>query len=152
VTTTTTTNPCAPLANCPTTTTSTTTAALTNEEKLPWVGTLRARIGILPSQKWLVYATGGLAYGEVQSSGSVTVGGTTASGSSDSVRAGWTAGGGVEAALWGAWSVKVEYLYVDLGHVSDTYTGTGIFTPVMTNSHVTDNIVRAGLNYHFNWQ
>jgi outer membrane immunogenic protein len=168
-TSTTTTTPCIPGAlvvacgipvTTTTTTTGTTTAALTSEEKLPWLGTVRARLGVLASPKWLLYATGGLAYGEVDSSGTLSAGGATVSGSSDTVRAGWTAGGGVEAALWGAWSLKAEYLFVDLGHVTNSYgglsvatpSGTAVFSPVTTTSHVTDNIVRVGLDYHFNWR
>jgi outer membrane immunogenic protein len=127
----------------------TTNAALSTQEKLPWFGTLRGRIGVTPDPRWMIYATGGLAYGDVQSNGSVTVGGVTATGSSNVLRAGWTAGGGVEAAVTGNWTVKVEYLYVDLGSASNTFAGVAPATPIATSSHVTDNIVRAGFNYRF---
>jgi outer membrane immunogenic protein len=140
---------CFPGTPVTTTTTTTSNAALSDQEKLPWFGTVRARLGVTPDPRWLVYATGGLAYGEVQSSGSVTVAGTTVTGSSNTTRAGWTVGGGVEAALWDNWSVKLEYLYIDLGNASNTYTGIAPFTPVVTSSHVTDNILRIGFNYRF---
>ena len=57
---------------------------------------------------WL-YATGGLAYGEVHAWDSAF--GVAGS----SVRAGWTAGVGIQAMLMQNWSEKFEYLHVDLG-------------------------------------
>jgi outer membrane immunogenic protein len=125
------------------------TGALSYSEKLPWFGTVRGRFGVLANPNWLLYATGGLAYGEVDTSATITSGALAASSSFDTTRLGWTVGGGVEAFLSRNWSAKVEYLYVDLGSFSNTFTGVGTFTPVTLSTHVTDNIVRAGLNYHF---
>jgi outer membrane immunogenic protein len=134
----------------------TTTATLS--QKLPWFGTVRARLGFEPSDHWLLYATGGLAYGEVDSTYTVsttTVGGggpatTTAAASSNSTRAGWTIGAGSEWALSGQWTAKVEYLYIDLGHDSTSFTGgSGAYSSLAGSSHVTDNILRVGLNYRF---
>jgi outer membrane immunogenic protein len=68
---------------------------------------------------------------------------------------GWTLGGGVEWKFAPAWSLKVEYLYVDLGSQSTTigyaYTSPGpSFTSTLTSTvNERDNIVRAGLNYKF---
>jgi outer membrane immunogenic protein len=141
------TNPCLPTASCPTTTT--TTAVLNNEEKLPWFGTFRARLGFTPSDRWLIYATGGLAYGEVDSNGTLTVAGNSVAAGTNTTSAGWTAGGGVEAALWDNWTGRLEYLYVDLGSFANSFVGIAPFTPITTNSRVTDNIIRFGLNYRF---
>jgi outer membrane immunogenic protein len=54
------------------------------------------------------------------------------------------------------WSVKVEYLYYHLGSV--TYQNGPLVSsvPLFTNvsqstARFNGNIVRAGLNYHFNW-
>jgi outer membrane immunogenic protein len=141
-----TTDPCAPIAACPTTT----IVPLSNQEKLPWFGTVRGRLGFTPTDRGLIYATGGLAYGEIESNGSVSFGGATATGSTNTTQAGWTVGGGVEWALWdNNWTGKVEYLYVDLGTVNNAFTGIAPLTPITTSAHITDNIVRAGLNYHF---
>jgi len=42
------------------------------------------------------------------------------------------------------WSAKVEYLYVDLGHATNPL-------PVSNNDlSLTENILRIGINYHFN--
>jgi outer membrane immunogenic protein len=122
---------------------------LNYSEKLPWFGTVRGRLGVLANPNWLLYATGGLAYGEVDTSTTLTEGALGVSNNFDTTRIGWTAGGGVEAWLSPNWTAKVEYLYVDLGSFSNTFTGVGAFTPVTLSTHVTDNIVRAGLNYHF---
>jgi len=125
------------------------TGTLNYGEKLPWFGTVRGRLGFLPAPNWLIYGTGGLAYGEVDTNTTLTSGALGVSNNFDTTRVGWTAGGGVETFLSRNWSAKVEYLYVDLGSFSNTFTGLGTFTPATLSTHVTDNIVRAGLNYHF---
>jgi outer membrane immunogenic protein len=146
----------------------------TDSERISWFGTVRGRLGIT-FDRWLVYSTGGLAYGRVTNSGSATVTGyfcpinppptltacPLSSWSGSSINAGWTVGGGIEAALSNSWSVKAEYLYVDLGTVNTNFTtlpmcagdsgactgeaaGTGTI-----GGRVTVNILRAGLNYKF---
>jgi outer membrane immunogenic protein len=133
----------------------TTTGTLVDQEKLPWFGTVRGRVGVLASPTWLFYATGGLAYGEIKSTETLTVaGGPFAGGalanSFSTTRAGWTAGGGVEGVISGNWTAKLEYLYMDYGKINNTFAGVGpIFTPINLSTHVTDNVVRAGINYHF---
>jgi outer membrane immunogenic protein len=63
------------------------------------------------------------------------------------LRAGWTAGGGVEGAFGGGWSAKLEYLYMDLGQTQQTFSGLGLGTIATQTREMTDNIVRVGLNY-----
>ena len=135
------------------------TSALT--QRLNWFGTVRGRAGILASPTILLYATGGLAYGELQTGGSITgnnVNGvpvTVAFPGTSSARAGWTAGAGIEGRIAGNWTAKLEYLYMDLGSVSAGPIGTTILVPVRTpagasySSHFTDNILRVGVNYRF---
>jgi outer membrane immunogenic protein len=137
-------------------------AAVTDyEAKILWFGTMRGRIGYA-WDRVMLYATGGLAYGEVQMRGTRTVAGTvlglplsstTALGHSQ-VNAGWTVGAGVEAALVGNWTWKAEYLYVNLGSLDDPDAPAPRITSVtggqtLTRSNYTDNIVRIGLNYKF---
>jgi outer membrane immunogenic protein len=152
------------------------TIAAPYSEKLTSLGTLRGRVGFA-ADRWLVYATGGLAYGQVAIDGSATAtstagspgcapggpGGTSlcplAAWSNTAVKAGWTIGAGIEGALTNHWSVKVEYLHVDLGKAGITFAtlpgcygviaaclfaaaGTGTIT-----SRITDEIVRVGVNY-----
>jgi outer membrane immunogenic protein len=141
------------------------------QDKLDWFGTVRGRFGYTPWSSALLYVTGGLAYGEVERSGRVagtstnttgTVTYNTFAGSYDnsSTRIGWTLGGGVEEKLSPNWSVKAEYLYIDLGSVTDTFNtiyqpGSAFGTPgtvagVRTDSSTfRENVFRVGLNYLF---
>jgi outer membrane immunogenic protein len=146
----------------PTITTTTTTAA-SLEEKLPWLATFRGRIGVLPSDRVLLYATGGLAVGEVKSTSLIattttvvpsfgpgaTATSAAALATANTTRAGWTVGAGIEGAFAANWTARLEYLYVDLGTLNNTFVGVGAFAPLLTSSHVTDNIVRVGVNYQF---
>ena len=135
--------------------TTTTTGTLT--QKLPWFGTVRARLGVEPSSDWLLYATGGLAYAQIRSTAAVSAttaapGGTATFATSTSInndRAGWTVGVGSEWMFAKQWSAKAEYLYMDYGHLNDGFVGAGGIATLGINSHVTDNVLRAGVNYHF---
>jgi outer membrane immunogenic protein len=136
-------------------TTVTTTGTLT--QKMPWFGTVRGRLGFEPSSNVLLYATGGLAYAQIRSTAAITAvamtpGGTATAALSSSVnndRAGWTGGFGAEWMFAKQWSAKVEYLYMDYGHINDGFAGVGTLAVLGINSHVTDNVVRAGVNLHF---
>jgi outer membrane immunogenic protein len=135
------------------------TSALT--QKLNWFGTARGRVGVLVTPTILLYGTGGLAYGEVDTGGSIT--GPTLQAplatvvfpGTSSTRVGWTAGAGVEGRIAGNWSAKLEYLYMDLGTVSSGPIATTVLdtlrrpVSVAYSSHFTDNILRVGLNYRF---
>jgi outer membrane immunogenic protein len=125
------------------------------------LGTVRARIGWAPGQ-WLLYATGGLAVGEVKhtvvevlSPGTTCISAvvTTCRGLSVSdTKVGWTAGAGVEWALGSNWSVGAEYLFVDLGTTDVAFVptlGTSFFNSSVTSFDDTSHIVRAKLNYRF---
>ena len=80
-------------------------------------------------------------------------------GSLSNSRVGWTAGGGLEWLFAPNWSVKVEYLYYDLrtptfalSPLTNTFTTGGVVysSAPFAKTRFTGNIVRAGLNYHFN--
>ena len=104
--------------------------------ELKRVGTARLRLGHAWDQ-WLGYVTGGFAFGEVRA--------WEAAFSDTDWRTGWTAGLGVEGAIGHNWTVKLEYLYVDLGD-HDSYNFAGIAPhDVSFDAH----IVRVGLNYRF---
>jgi len=107
------------------------------------LGTFRGRLVYAtgPTGNWLLYATGGLAVGEVHA-WDVLV---PASGTG--FLAGWTAGGGVEVAFARNWTFKVEYLYVDLGSAQLFNVVPGVPETVSFRT----NIVRAGLNYMLDW-
>jgi len=144
------------VTTAPAPTTVTTTGTLT--QKMPWFGTVRARLGAEPSSNLLLYVTGGLAYAQIRSTAAISAttvtppGAATVATSSSSVnndRAGWTAGFGGEWMFAKQWSAKVEYLYMDYGHINDGFLGVGTLAVLGINSHVTDNVVRAGVNLHF---
>jgi outer membrane immunogenic protein len=144
----------------------------TTRHGLSYLGTLRARMGVLVVPSFLLYATGGLAYGGAKSDTTIaqsvtdTPGpppDTLTSGSFSKTRVGYTVGAGGEWMFSSNWSARLEYLYYDLG--SATYATGGLandVTPttlpgegvaaVATSSKVrfNDNIVRVGVNYHFN--
>ncbi|MGE0563139.1 MAG: outer membrane protein [Pseudolabrys sp.] len=111
--------------------------AFTCETKNTWLGTTRGRIGYA-WDRFMPYITGGVAYGNVKAT-------TLGVGSASDTRFGWTVGAGVEVAVSGPWTAKLEYLYADLG---DFNCGTCTATPP-SNVDFTTNIVRAGLNYRF---
>ncbi len=130
-------------------------ALLEQGQKLEWFATLRGRLGAVVTPGAVAYVTGGLAVGEVMTAG--TVFGFDGDGeqvntivSSRNTKAGWTAGGGLEARLFGNWTGKIEYLYLDLGSVTTAPTpAPGATLAVAFNSRVTDNVVRLGVNYKF---
>jgi outer membrane immunogenic protein len=84
------------------------------------------------------FVTGGAAFGNIKAT-------PVGFGSQTPTKAGWTLGGGVEAALTGPWTAKLEYLYVDLGKGSCGLAVCGVATDVTFHT----NLVRAGLNYRF---
>lgn len=118
----------------------------TYTSRVDWFSTVRARAGYA-SDRWLWYVTGGWAHARGKTDGSVTGGGVTTPFSGSDNLDGWTAGVGVEAALYGNWTWKAEYLYVDFGKLSEsTPTAIGTFA---SSTKVTDNLLRLGLNYRF---
>src|SRR5262249_42564045 len=70
---------------------------------------------------------------------------------SHTTKVGWAIGAGAEVRLGGNWTGKVEYLYLDFGNVSTIASLPANLTPLAVNfnSHVTDSIVRVGLNCKF---
>jgi outer membrane immunogenic protein len=104
------------------------------------LGTLRTRMG--PAwDAWFFYLTGGLAVGEVSAFDNLFA----VSGSQ--WRVGWTFGAGVEVMFTPNWSMKVEYLHVDLGNGPLFDIAPGFPERVRFEAEV----VRVGLNYRFNW-
>jgi outer membrane immunogenic protein len=134
---------------------------LSSEQKLSWFGTVRGRLGVTVTPELLLYGTGGLAYGRVDASANwirpfeVENRDVQAPASVSKTKIGWTAGAGAEWMFARNWSAKLEYLYVDLGSASaiGAVTVNQVLDPpfaVGYTWHIRENIVRAGLNYHFN--
>lgn len=112
------------------------------------LGTLRARMGYAMGH-FMPYATFGLALGLLHGNEGTAPTGAGAYGHGSSIEPGWTAGAGIEMAPIPRWTVKVEYLFVDLGShsvFSDANLGP---TPVAQNVSFSSSIIRAGIDFHF---
>lgn len=126
----------------------------TGRDHIDWFGTVRGRVGVT-FDNVLLYGTGGLAYGGVKSSLTLIATPSIAgnfSGSLNDTRVGWVAGAGVEWLFAQNWSLKGEYLHVDLGSSNvtmlDPVNLPGAF--LTYRFHHEFDSVRAGVNYHFN--
>jgi len=139
------------------------------QTKIDWLSTLRARAGLLVLPQTLLYATGGFAVGRVNGSTSIipmgsgpaetcSSNGFCSLGSGSETKLGLTIGGGAEYMLASHWTVKIEYLYYDLGHLS--YTANEISSALFERpfvgdpnlsikTNITGSIVRAGVNLKF---
>jgi outer membrane immunogenic protein len=119
-----------------------------------WLDTTRGRVGFA-WERFLIYGTGGAAFASV---GINVCGAVVPICVSDSqVRTGWTAGAGVEWAAWpvsgGNLTFRIEYLHVDLGNdvlISPPVTiGPTVFNS--RNVRLTDEILRGGVSWKFDW-
>ncbi|HTV34583.1 MAG TPA: outer membrane protein [Methylocella sp.] len=110
---------------------------------IPVQGSIRGRVGVA-FDRVLLYATGGAEFAGINTS--YTGFGPYISDSHS--QAGWTVGGGIEYAINNNWSIRAEYRYADLGHLTDP-------TPYVfgwgstTTHHETENAVRAAVSYKF---
>jgi outer membrane immunogenic protein len=125
-----------------------------------WLGTLRARVGYA-WDRVLVYGTAGGAGANVQT-------GLNGLPPQTNAEFGWTVGAGVEVALAEHWTLKFEYLFVDLANAVcnhgyscgydvaptrtiNTDTNAIVATTPGVNSNtavkLNENIVRIGLNF-----
>jgi outer membrane immunogenic protein len=149
-------------------------ANATRNNNNQYIGTVRVRAGYA-WDRFLVYATGGLAYGGIRNNGngfaagvtattaagfvnpvnglagptSAFIGGVTTHGSS--TKTGWTVGAGAEYAIWTNLTIKAEYLYANFGR-NKTAPGfflPGVATAINNTSSINVNLVRVGLNYKF---
>jgi outer membrane immunogenic protein len=129
-------------------------------EKMDYLSTVRLRVGYTPLDRFLVYASGGVAFGGVQTSGNVVMNSTPANqwnGSSSEIRSGYTLGGGLEYALTQNITLKGEYLYYNIGSRDSLVTGNaGVRANPSLDAYFYDyktttagSILRAGVNYKF---
>lgn len=127
--------------------------------ELNYLGTLRGRLGFA-ADRLLVYATGGLAYGDVDASASVV--GVQApalvwAGNRSGIRAGYTVGAGLEYAIMPNLTLRGEYLYYDLGQKSVAALGNAAVRGVgalngidyVTKTETRGSLLRTGINYKF---
>jgi high affinity Mn2+ porin len=142
--------------------------------KLDWFSTLRGRLGVTVTPDALLYATGGLAIGEISHVGTIfgssltplldangnpvldangnPINTTTPAGTAfltHTMKTGWVVGAGLETRLIGNWTGKIEYLHLDFGRDSIDAANplNATLLAVSLNSRITNDIVRLGLNY-----
>lgn len=111
-----------------------TVAGFAATHELDWFGTFRGRVGYAVMDRWLPYFTVGLAYG-----GRNTV--IAGAGASDT-SIGWAIGVGVDYAINQWWSVRLEYLHLEL----DGYTGSFAGVPLAVGT-LHNDIIRGAVNY-----
>jgi outer membrane immunogenic protein len=129
-------------------------------EKVKYLGTVRGRLGWLPTDNVLLYGTAGLAWERLERSTRNVV--TDATGISTSTvavpssRFGWVAGVGGEVMLGSPnWIGRIEYLHYDFGRTFDdgsfTFTQLGVPSSGATirAGSQTIDVVRAGVSYKF---
>lgn len=143
------------------------------DSELHWFATARARAGFLASDILMLFATGGLAFGEIKRNGSIfdTFAGTLTAASagqtqvlncigladcfrgSDSDRGiGWTVGAGAEVAIWSNVSLKAEFLHIEFNGKHSTLQATQAPFQLHFDAdfgRTRYDIFRLGLNYRF---
>lgn len=140
------------------------------EQKIDYFGTIRGRLGVLATDKLLIYATGGFAYANVTDTGRVialTEQGASGlgfafgcqavtnsapicfTGSNSRIATGWTAGAGFEYVFWNNLSFKAEYLFTSLdpgGAVKVTAIDNSVFGPGIPKASFLANFGRPDFN------
>lgn len=130
-----------------------------HDSKVDWFSTLRGRIGYTPRQNILLFVTGGVAMGRIESKARFEVDYTTSnqldtswSSSARDTRFGGVVGAGAEYSVASKWSVKAEYLFVDLGTKANANPGQYVNGDAMTYSVKNKgqfSVFRLGVNYKF---
>jgi outer membrane immunogenic protein len=126
--------------------------------KLDWFGTTRGRLGVLAAPTWLLYGTGGVAYGTVKRTWTQNfpISGQLVAGANTQDAVGWTAGAGTEWMFAQNWTVGLEYLYIKFESTNFAATGFGSIGCTAANcnfnvhsSGFQANVARLKVNYKF---
>jgi outer membrane immunogenic protein len=118
-------------------------------------GTVRGRLGVIAGNNFLLYGTGGLAYGRntLELAAICPTCGPPANlyAQDRATKTGWVAGGGIEWNFISNWTVKGEYLYADMGSqtVSVAYPYGAFLSTATFSNNDRFHVVRFGLNYLF---
>jgi outer membrane immunogenic protein len=106
-----------------------------------------ARFGVA-ADRWLFYVKGGAAWAGDKYSILGTFQGTPFDFEGLDLRSGWTAGGGVEWAIWDDWSVRLEYDYYSFGHGTVAMSDNVNVLTGPVDVKQTVQAVKLGLNFH----
>ena len=143
------------------------------DTRIEWFSTVCGRVGFLPLRGLMVFATGGLAFGETEQTlkwanlnpfgaGGPIIGpnngsqlvcpaaGDCLAGSNSEISVGWTGGGGFEFAVSDVVTLKGEYLFVDLGSSTVTARPTPLVNSVPQFPTFGDVFLRANVENQLN--
>ena len=108
---------------------------------IDWSSSSSVRAGYLVAPNFMIFGTLGVAFANIDVSGTMIAGG-----SDDETAVGYTIGGGVETTLGNRWFARVEYLHTDYGDENFTEVGGGRF-----NVDLDTDVVRGAIGYRFDW-
>ncbi|WP_026608015.1 outer membrane protein [Methylocapsa acidiphila] len=110
-------------------------------------GSIRGRLGVVGSERWLLYATGGAAFASINAS----LASPFSYDGKSNTRVGWTLGGGLEYARTSNWSARVEYRYSDFSGQTfhPTVLSAAAAPGAFVNRRFTENQIQAGFSYKF---
>ena len=143
--------------------------SLTVAQNINDLGTVRARLGYLWYPTFLVYATGGFAYGNVtldtdwaaqESLGPAVFPAIATQNNVNKTLPGWTAGGGIEWLFKPQWSVMLESSYYSLNTLNVPATlaqiNKAVSPPALWGSAAANTAlspalwtIKVGISYHF---
>ncbi len=126
------------------------------ETQWHWVSTVRGRIG-WAHDNVLFYGTGGLAIVRARNCGSELKVGDPPPCTNDgdesfgvtNTEVGFAVGAGAEMKLRENWSLKAEYLYIDIGTGRQVYDSVGAGAGQAAKFKSSAHIFRMGVNYNF---
>lgn len=128
------------------------TFTVTNSLEQTWLATARLRLGV--GNDWfLAYATGGYAGADVtftQTFADTFTPFPTQSVENSEFRSGYSVGGGIELMIESGASIKVEYLYLDLGEIQANGPIASGTTTSNGTAEITDQLIRVGMNFQMN--
>ncbi len=141
--------PCLAILNCTT--------------KVKWTADITGRLGVLPTDRLLVYVKGGVSWANVDYSfgNAIAIGApfpfaAAVSANQNLTKTGGLLGLGTEYAFAPNWTAKLEYNYADYGTQTNNFlvgaaaTGIGaIAFNVPTQTDLKVHTIRAGINYKF---
>jgi outer membrane immunogenic protein len=134
------------------------TFTLANSASADWLATVRGRAGFA-ADRFLIYATGGVAFAHIKFSQSFSDICCTSSTplttfTTSATKTGYAVGGGLEYAFASNWSLRGEYLYAGgFGAVGGSYVATSVNGNGDLHSgsaRLSIQQARLGLNYKFN--
>jgi outer membrane immunogenic protein len=118
--------------------------------QIDWYGTARGILGVT-NGPFMVYATGGLAYGQVSIDSFFRTLGTSVSTQASETKVGWVGGVGAKYLLQPNLILSLQYQYVDLGSLNIAGSSPPAFIVVSqrANQNAQFQAVMAGISWKF---